>query len=264
MRISWIVSALACSIPAFLAPSLSAQITSIGSVAGGYFVADGNEGGSKQPYTATITSKSVQVLPNGVTITHENTTRTARDGSGRVYSEHHNSFPGPDGQQQREIITYFVMDPVAHTTLQWNSNGKQATLFHQPEPQTLKAQPAPPAQRAQTSQAPKAAHSRPDIQHEDLGTREIAGVNAIGTRTTETIPAGRIGNDQPFNVVTESWRSADYGMVMFSTSDDPRFGKTTREVTDFQPGEPDAALFRAPEGYTVKDVSPKGETITAQ
>ncbi len=69
------------------------------------------------------------------------------------------------------------------------------------------------------------------------------------------IPAGRDGNDQPITTVQETWTSTEYAIVLMSVNEDPRYGTTTREVTEFTPGEPDAGLFHVPEGYTVRDVS---------
>jgi hypothetical protein len=69
------------------------------------------------------------------------------------------------------------------------------------------------------------------------------------------IPAGRQGNDAPITSTREVWRSTEYGVILASTESDPRFGTSTRTATAFQAGEPSASLFRAPEGYTVKDVT---------
>jgi hypothetical protein len=148
--------------------------------------------------------------------------------------------------------------------MSWNSNGKEANLFHLREPQTIAARSAPQVRPEDLQTAAKVARPRQDVQREELGNRTIAGVNAVGTRVTRTIPAGREGNDQPLVTTTETWRSSDYGVVLLSINDDPRSGKYTHEVMEFQPGEPDAALFRAPEGYTVKDVSPKGAVFAHQ
>ena len=217
------------------------------------------------PYTATWTQTSVQTLADGTTITRQTTTKFARDSSGRTYSEMHNQLPIGANGQQRESVFYFVNDPVVHTNMNWNSNSKQAILFHQPT-QALVAQPALPVARSTTSQANTQTATKPDpnFQREDLGTKNIAGVNAKGVRTTRIIPVGQIGNDQPITVVNETWRSPEYGLILMSTREDPRFGKTTREVTDFEPGDPDPSLFQAPQGYSVRDVTPHVATAEVQ
>ena len=45
--------------------------------------------------------------------------------------------------------------------------------------------------------------SEKNAQKEPLGTQMIEGVQAEGTRTTVTIPAGAIGNDLPIQIVSE-------------------------------------------------------------
>ncbi len=88
---------------------------------------------------------------------------------------------------------------------------------------------------------------------EDLGDRTIAGIEAKVTRGTGIIPAGDQGNDQPLTIVRENWMSTQYHIPLLTITDDPRTGKRTDEVTVFQPGEPDPALFHIPEGYTVRE-----------
>jgi hypothetical protein len=245
MRVSRFVSVIAGFAAVLAVPLLSAQSISTEAV----------EAARKNlPFTATWTQTSVQTLADGTTITQQTTTKFARDSSGRTYSEMHNQLAlGTDGQQ-REVVFYSVHDPVAHTHLSWNSNTKEAVLSHQTSPVTVKLPTlgtTPPQGDAQNTAKPDQ-----NFQSEDLGTKNIAGINARGVRTTRIIPAGQIGNDQAITIVDEKWFSTEYGLIMLSTSNDPRSGKSTREVTDFQPGDPDPALFQAPQGYSVRDVTP--------
>jgi hypothetical protein len=55
---------------------------------------------------------------------------------------------------------------------------------------------------------------------------------------------------------TENWSSQLLGIQLRYISDDPRTGKSTIEVTDIRQTDPDPALFKAPEGYEVKDTTP--------
>ena len=52
-------------------------------------------------------------------------------------------------------------------------------------------------------------------QTEALGTQTVEGVEAAGTRTTTTIAAGTIGNEQPIKIVSEEglWRGMDARVV---------------------------------------------------
>ena len=84
-----------------------------------------------------------------------------------------------------------------------------------------------------------------------LGTKQILGLRAEGTRQTLTIPAGAFGNIRPIQVVTERWYSPELKIVLESRRIDPRMGDVTYRVTHLVRGEPDAALFAIPSDYTV-------------
>jgi hypothetical protein len=83
-----------------------------------------------------------------------------------------------------------------------------------------------------------------------LGPQMVNGVSARGERTTQTIPAGEIGNNREIKIVTERWISEDLQMLIKSSNLDPRFGDTTYELTGTTQREPDPALFQVPAGYT--------------
>ncbi|HSK65178.1 MAG TPA: hypothetical protein VK893_15095, partial [Pyrinomonadaceae bacterium] len=57
---------------------------------------------------------------------------------------------------------------------------------------------------------------------EQLGKQVIEGVEAEGTRTTITIPAGEIGNDRPIEIVSERWYSPELQLVVMTRHSDPR------------------------------------------
>lgn len=211
---------------------------------------------AKGPYTATWTEQSVQTLTNGTTITHESSTRIGRDSSGRIYEEVHHTAATPANSQPHEVVSYHVHDPVAQTETSWSSETKTATVFHRSASANAESRPAGHVRPADSAaQSATGTGEQPDVQREDLGTKIIAGVAAQGTRITHVIPEGRQGNDAPITSTREVWRSTEYGVVLASTASDPRFGTRTRTATAFQPGEPNAALFQAPAGYTVKDVT---------
>ena len=94
---------------------------------------------------------------------------------------------------------------------------------------------------------------------ESLGSHGIEGGQATGVRTTQTIAAGKIGNDRPISIVTEVWTSPELKIVVLSKRNDPRTGEQTYKLTNIQRGEPDASLFTVPSDF--KTVSNAGETI---
>ena len=84
-----------------------------------------------------------------------------------------------------------------------------------------------------------------------LGTKTIDGVLTQGVRRTRTIPAGQIGNSAPLVTTSEYWAAPSLGISLRSVSDNPQYGKMTRELISLTLGEPDASLFQPPAGYRI-------------
>lgn len=91
------------------------------------------------------------------------------------------------------------------------------------------------------------------LKTESLGKQTIEGVEAEGTRTTFTIPAGEIGNEQPINIVTERWYSPELQTLIMSRHSDPRSGETVYRLTNINRSEPARSLFEVPSDYTIKE-----------
>lgn len=87
---------------------------------------------------------------------------------------------------------------------------------------------------------------------EDLGEQVLEGLLVKGTRMTDTIPAGTIGNDRPIDIVTERWYSKDIDAMVLERHSDPRFGETTYRLVNVVRGEPSPDLFQVPQGYEIQ------------
>jgi hypothetical protein len=96
-----------------------------------------------------------------------------------------------------------------------------------------------------------------NVKTESLGTQNVNGINAEGTRYTHTIAAGEIGNDKPISIVSERWYSPDLQIVLMSKRSDPRFGDATYTLTNIERQEPAATLFVVPSDYAVKEGGPE-------
>jgi TonB family protein len=94
--------------------------------------------------------------------------------------------------------------------------------------------------------------------HESLGKQTVEGVEAEGTRTTVTIPAGAIGNERAIQIVSERWYSQELQTVVMTKHSDPRFGETTYRLTNVSRSEPDHSLFEMPAGFEVLAPPPPG------
>ena len=95
--------------------------------------------------------------------------------------------------------------------------------------------------------------SNANEKKEDLGKQSIEGVEAEGTRTTVTIPAGEIGNERAIEIVSERWYSPELQLVVMTRHSDPRTGESTYKLTNVNRTEPAKSLFEVPSDYTVKE-----------
>jgi hypothetical protein len=89
---------------------------------------------------------------------------------------------------------------------------------------------------------------------EQLGKQMIEGVEAEGTRTTVTIPAGEIGNERAIEIVSERWYSPELQLVVMTRHSDPRSGETTYKLTNINRTEPAKSLFEVPAGFNIKEM----------
>jgi hypothetical protein len=233
--------------------------------------ADVSQGLKNLPYSATRKTTLVQKLADGTTITQQTSTKEARDSQGRTRTE---TKPfGLTNSSQVDFTHVSVNDPIARTWITWTTQSKQATLMHLPEPREMISRPRQPtvpqtvqptfgatANAASTdvvtvrnTAAQPGQH--PEFHRENLGGKVIGNLYAEGVRTTTTLPAGMMGNDRPIVTVSETWTSPDLKIVLLQTTDDPRSGLHTIEVTDLDRNEPDPSLFQVPAGYTIKEQS---------
>ncbi len=107
-------------------------------------------------------------------------------------------------------------------------------------------------------------HTKYESRTEQLGTQNIEGVNAEGTRTVTTIPAGAIGNERPIEMVYEKWYSPELELVVLSKNSDPRFGEQTYRLTNIVRSEPESSLFTLPTGYKLLTGAGQGFLFTTK
>jgi len=208
------------------------------------------------PYTADISTDVVQQLADGNRIEHHTTSSVARDGQGRTRREQQLTaigaiLPQVDGR----IIT--IMDPVAKVHYSLDPVRKVAmrsplpvfTRFNGMARAGVAAGVAGAATVTAETMVINAGSK--NARTESLGTSQIEGVEAQGTRTVVTIPAGAIGNQAPIQMVTEQWFSPELGAVVLSRRNDPRFGETTYRLQNIVRAEPSPELFQVPTDYTV-------------
>ncbi len=195
------------------------------------------------PYTAEYKVTRVQTLADGTTITHDTTEVKAVDSQGRRMSAFTTTSAG------HEPVTHVsVNDPVARTSIHWNSPGKVAQVFQMSAPGESHCSTTP------HDDMPASTRIRPQVSSEDLGTQTILDIEARGRRQTTTIPAGAEGNDAPLVTTSERWTALTpglNGLVVREITNDPRSGKSTRELTSLTQSDPDPSTFHPPEGYEI-------------
>jgi hypothetical protein len=227
------------------------------------------------PFTAIAVSESKQTLADGNHITRKTETTVYRDGEGRVRKEVNLPAIGPFATTGSHAFVV-ISDPVAGTEYVLEPDHKIARKIasrhalvkgervtsHEFRPnseinakiESLGRQSEGPGE-AMVSREWK-GKAGADAKTQSLGTQSVNGIIAEGTRTTHTIAAGEIGNDQPINIVAERWYSPDLQIVVMSKRSDPRFGDTTYTLTNIQRQEPGAAFFAVPADYTVEEGRP--------
>jgi hypothetical protein len=188
------------------------------------------------PYTADGSTEITQSLPDGNKIHQLSSERVYRDSEGRTRRETSLTALGSTVPGNAPQLA-FIDDPVASVSYALDLTNRTATKapFRQPPPGN---RPPPPP-----GQFPRRSPDNLSIKTEPLGRQTMAGVPAEGTRTTQTIPAGEIGNTLPIQIVSEKWYSPDLQIVVMQKRSDPRSGETVFQLTNIVRGEPAAALF---------------------
>jgi hypothetical protein len=228
------------------------------------------------PYSAETVVEGFQALADGNRIVRKTTGRVYRDGEGRTRREE----DGPNGRMSITIVDpvggySYALDP--ETKIAWRTpTGTTAALMEKlqvaeqkqkldaEQAEKLKLAAAQEMKRREGGGAPGsgevmlrarggniAAAYGPDpgpIEH-----KVIEGVNVDGRKTTMTIPAGKVGNEQPLTITSEEWRSPELGILVLTRHSDPRTGESSYRLTNIIRAEPDRSLFIVPPDYTVKE-----------
>lgn len=206
------------------------------------------------PYSAVAVSESVQMLGDGNRIRQTTTTTVYRDSNGRTRRE----VMKKDGTVQSIVISdpstgiNYTLDPQNRTAMKSEFGGVVKKVAVEQEEARRRIELEHKMAAARTSQPPVAVMKK-KVPGEPLGRQSFDGVEAEGTRTTVTIPAGQIGNDLPINIVSEQWHSPELQLLVMTKHSDPRTGETTYRLTNINRAEPDQSLFQVPSDYTIDE-----------
>jgi len=250
------------------------------------------------PYSAQAISETTQTLADGNHIKRTNSATVYRDSEGRTRREQQLGAVGPwvvSGEPQQTVL---INDPVAGInyileprtriarkmplsffrierlppnagagvgTGAGTGQGGTATFNVRVERNVTMsasagAAPLPPLETAPRQEFSFIAAPNGGTT-ESLGKQTIEGVVAEGTRTTVTIPAGKIGNEQPIQITFEKWYSPELQTVVMSKHSDPLVGETVYRLTNIVRSEPSHTLFEVPSDYTIQEMPVRTRVI---
>ena len=242
------------------------------------------------PFSAEVITEYDRTLDNGGHIHRESRGAIFRDSQGRMRTESQPSALQP-GSDKADRVT--INDPVQQVILYLDPRTRTATVVRfsevGPNPAIaaakhgktkkkskirLAGQPAtgsapsdtlagtspggglgnlPPPQGMPTSKMDATIFANSPATIVPLGTRNIEGVSATGTRTTRTINPGTMGNDRPIVSISDAWVSTDLKVTVLSETDDGQDGHSTMKLVNIVRSEPSAALFVIPVNYKIKE-----------
>jgi hypothetical protein len=195
------------------------------------------------PFTATAKTISVEILPDGSTVTHQNERAVARDMDGRIFQERRFFVPVPAvGDQRSRLRMLDYTDPIEHTLYTCDPYQKVCNLRSYFEP---------------VSQPLRPAGLQPDgmtyLTRENLGSDTFEGIDVQLSRETFTFYKQSIGNTNTILRTVEYWYAPSLGINVKVVRHDPRDGDQTLWLENISQTAPDPQQFKVPEDYRVID-----------
>jgi hypothetical protein len=221
------------------------------------------------PYSAQTVTEMTQTLADGNRISRRVTGRIYRDGAGRVRREE---------DRQDGSVAISIVDPIAgaayrlepDTRIAWKTPADTAVALMKSAAIMDKQQVALERRAGEVRAAVQdagggnvvIARGRSEMQKVPavaVEHRKIYGIPVEGRSSSQTIPAGEIGNERPITVVNEEWSSPDLKVLVMTHHSDPRTGESTYQLRNIVRGEPDATLFAVPAGYEIRETGVRRE-----
>jgi hypothetical protein len=189
---------------------------------------------SGHPFSAEIVIEDTRRLYDGSITSKQSRGAIYRDGSGRVRREQPLEMIGGVnivGSDNHPQVLVFISDIANRSQIFLDLNNKIA--------RTNKIIGTPPPEPPSPTNA----------KTEELGTKTIEGVSAVGTRNTFEI---RLPGGKTAQATSERWFSPDLQTVVMSRHLDPMSGEHVFKLVNIKLAEPAANLFAVPTGFRVE------------
>ena len=138
---------------------------------------------------------------------------------------------------------------MAHTVTEWSSNHLAAIQTAIPTGAHFQFVALRQASLDHTKLPPAVTSTT-----EDLGSQQIAGLLAKGTRTTLLVPANVMGNTAPLRYVTEVWISPELGIPLRELELNPLTGTRRMNTETIELNAGADALFHLPPRLNVRTI----------
>ena len=205
------------------------------------------------PFTLTRTTRDETRLQNGSYLNFEEHERLTRDAKGRLFDQ---MTPVSGDPLALPAKAFLLADPVAHTVTEWSSNHLAAIQTTIPTGAHFQFVAMQRASLDRTKLPPSVTTTA-----EDLGSQQIAGLLAKGTRTTLLVPANVMGNTAPLRYVTEVWISPELGIPVRELELNPLTGTRRMNTETIELNAGADALFHLPAGLNVRTVKTLGYPV---
>jgi hypothetical protein len=198
------------------------------------------------PFSAEGVTEATQVLADGNRIVHKSIIFIARDSEGRTRREQKASAAGLTHTEGADRSVVFIRDPPAGVAYVLEADSRIARRI-------ALAKAGSPDLPAGDRPLGSRIHEGMNIDTESLGTQVIEGLVAQGTRLTRTVSPTQMGNEKPFQVITEAWYCSELQTLLMSKTTDPRTGETVYKLTKILREEPAPSLFEVPADYKIRE-----------
>lgn len=186
--------------------------------------------------------------------------KVARNSQGESYFAMELVRPAPDPTQPMRVT---ITDPAALTVTTLDQISKTAYISHMGANSLNKSPVLTPGTTAATADgrpAGAANSAAANTKTESLGTKEMAGLRLVGTRTVHTTPPNG-PNDKPFTSTVDTWTSPELKVVAVTEVTTSNGDHHVTRLENIVRTEPSAALFHVPSDYKVRDNMPAATNV---